>query len=86
MAKLSIEGQYLKEGKQFKKGSLVLHIGHRKSPTVAKPKLFLRAIKPQFEYISSLYPTKENEYVIDYSGAKYIVLFTTSTAEIKKVC
>lgn len=84
MSKIKIEGEYHKEGTQLKGQEITLQIAERKNPTAKKPKHFLRQIRP-FQYISSLYPTDtQGKYEVDYSGQKYVVWVSDTTATIQK--
>ena len=84
--KIEIAGEYSKKGDQLSNGEITLHIGKRKNPTDKKPSYFLRQIKPEFDYISSMYPTAlGSKYQIDYAGQKYIVWVRDTTAQIEKI-
>lgn len=80
--KIQIQGEYIHLGNQLKKEELVLHIGERKAPKGSKTRQFLRAIRPKFEYISSLYPVSEQEYMFDYTGNKYKLILSEGVAKV----
>jgi len=81
----SLEGQYQIKGNQLTNElGLTLQIGERKNPTKHKPKYYLRRLRP-FDYISSMYQVSINEYQIDYSGKKYSLYVSDTTAKIVQI-
>jgi hypothetical protein len=81
------EGLYPLQGKQFKIGERIFLIRERKNPTTVKPRLFISKIKPEpYIYISSLYPTDENTFKMDYNKDKYTVQLTDDSITINKAC
>lgn len=81
-ANILLPGEYQVQGNQLKKGDLVLHVGERKKPTGPKTKQFLRQIKPEFTYISNLYPLNSGEYMFDFTGNKYRLVYIEEGAKI----
>lgn len=79
------EGLYPLQGKQFKIGERTFLIRERKDPTTKKPRLFFIKIKPEYSYISSLYPTAENTFKMDYNREKYTIQLTDDSITIKLV-
>lgn len=67
---------YNSEGKR-------LVIRERKAHTESKPKNFLIAATPHYEYVSSLFPTvNEGEYRLDYQGQVYAVQVQKEEGEV----
>ena len=71
-------GTYLKNKNSFKIDTYTFYIKERKEATAKKPKNFLVAIKPRFQYISSLYEDTErpNYYLLDFNNKEYYLKMT----------
>jgi hypothetical protein len=73
----NLKGKYQISKSNLINASQTLIIAERKKPEINKPKryLLLKAPQNKFEYVSSLYPSKEgvNCFEIDYKGVKYML-------------
>jgi len=68
------QGTYQLSGNKFFIGDSVYHLGERKKGLDRKPPLFIRKLKPMYQYISSLYPTDiQNLFTADYKGKAFKV-------------
>lgn len=84
MASLEIKGTWVKLGNEYKSEShqFALVIGNRKYTTENKPNQYLlvKHSKTKFDYLSGLYPTKENRtFHIDWANKDYQLTFTNDT-------
>ena len=82
----NLTGTYHKNKSYLQKeDSTRLVICQRKHQTPVKPLLYIlsETTPGNFEYISSLYPTdKETIYELEYSGSKYKLHLSNTSAEI----
>ena len=71
-------GTFRKNRNSFKIDTYTFYIKERKEATAKKPKNFLVAIKPRFQYISSLYEDTErpNYYLLDFQDKEYYLKMT----------
>jgi len=73
-------GTYLKNKNSFKIDNLTFYVKERKNPTEKKPRYFLAILKPNFQYISSLYKdeSRPNYYHLDFNNKEYFLKNTES--------
>jgi len=71
-------GTYTKTKNSFKIDTYTFYIKERKEATAKKPKNFLVAVKPKFQYISSLYQDEKrpNYYLLDFNNKEYYLKMT----------
>jgi len=68
------QGTYQLSGNKFFIGDSVYHLGERKKGLDKKPPLFIRRLKPMYQYITSLFPTDiQNLFTADYKGKAFKV-------------
>jgi len=77
-------GTFIKNRNSFKIDTYTFYVKERKGATVKKPKNFLVAVKPKFQYISSLYEDKKrpNYYLIDFNNKEYYLKMTDDEVTI----
>lgn len=76
----------------------ILYIKERKNNTNGKPRKYLECYSPDYQYISSLYPSysvssdidgqpvaKITQYELDYQGQHYLLLIDGDEAKIARV-
>lgn len=84
MTASNIKGTWVKTGTEYvsKNHGFSIVIGNRKHPKENKPNryLLIKYSKSKFEYLSGLYPLKDNtSYHIDWADKNYQLTFTNDT-------
>jgi hypothetical protein len=87
---INITGVYQKDGPNYffnKENDLLFKVCERKEHTRLKPKIYLvnRTQDNKFNFISSLYPNEQGNYIAEYQKIYYNVTLTETTLTIKKL-
>ncbi len=87
--KLEISGTYSRQGANFypkNTNSPFLVFATRKKITPNKPANYLlhKVDSKHFNYVSSVYEIRPNEYTFDYDNTKYVLTLTGDKATIEQ--
>jgi len=84
--KKNLEGEFIQMGSYLINSDLKLLIRDRKKETEKKPKKFMGLLENgKFQYVSSLFPSSDNEYQFDYGKEIYNLRLENDKALITKV-
>jgi hypothetical protein len=87
---INIVGDYQKEGSNYyynQSNDFLLKVCERKQHTRLKPKIYLvnRTQDNKFNFISSLYPNEQGNYIAEYQKIYYNVTLNETSLTIKRL-